>query len=38
MSWNHGRGPFLERLVRGMIRRHMDTGEGPMAPLETMEP
>lgn len=38
MSWHHGRGPFLERLVRGMIRRHMDTGEGPMAPLEAGEP
>lgn len=38
MSWNHGRGPFLERLVRGMIRRHMDSGEGPMAPFEAGEP
>jgi hypothetical protein len=38
MSWHPGRGPFLERLVRGMIRRHMDTGEGPMAPLEAGEP
>lgn len=38
MSWHSGRGPFLERLVRGMIRRHMDTGEGPMAPLEAGEP
>lgn len=38
MSWHLGRGPFLERLVRGMIRRHMDTGEGPLAPLEAGEP
>jgi len=34
MSWHFGRGAFLQRLVRGMIRRHMDTGEGPLAPQE----
>jgi hypothetical protein len=34
MSWHQGRGAFLQRLVRGMIRRHMDAGEGPLAPQE----
>ncbi len=33
ISWNPERGPFLQRLVRGMIRRHMNAGEGPMSPL-----
>lgn len=32
ISWNPERGPFLQRLVRGMIRRHMNSGEGPMSP------
>ncbi len=35
MNWHAGRGAFLQRLVRGMIRRHMDVGEGPLAPRET---
>lgn len=35
MNWSHGRGAFLQRLVQGMIRRHMDAGEGPLAPLES---
>jgi len=37
MSWTHGRGAFLQRLVRGMIRRHMEAGEGPMAPQEAVQ-
>jgi hypothetical protein len=34
MNWSHGRAAFLQRLVRGMIRRHMEAGEGPLAPQE----
>ena len=32
ISWHPERGDFLQRLVRGMIRRHMNSGEGPMSP------
>ncbi len=38
MTWHPGRNAFLLRLVRGMIRRHMDGGEGPLAPPETGSP
>ncbi len=38
MSWHPGRGAFLQSLVRGMIRRHMDAGEGPLAPQEPGPP
>ena len=35
IGWHANRGPFLQRLVQGIIRRHMDAGEGPLAPRET---
>jgi len=34
ISWHSERGDFLERLVRGMIRRHMNTGDGPLTPQD----
>lgn len=34
ISWTAPRAAFLQRLVRGMIRRHMDAGEGPLSPQE----
>lgn len=34
MAWNPQRGPFLERLAQGIIRRHSSGGESPMAPRE----
>ena len=32
--WSPQRATFLQRLVQGIIRRHMEGGEGPMAPAE----
>jgi len=34
MAWSPQRGPFLERLAQGIIRRHSSGGESPMAPRE----
>ena len=34
MAWNPGRGPFLQRLAQGIIRRHKHGGDSPMAPPE----
>ncbi len=32
LSWNPARGLFFQRLLRGMIRRHLDLEDVPMAP------
>ena len=32
--WGPQRGPFFQRLVQGIIRRHRAGGESPMAPRE----
>jgi len=37
MVWNPARATFLSRLVQGIIRRHRDNGEGPVAPSEPQE-
>lgn len=34
MVWNPARGVFLQRLAQGIIRRHSQGGDGPMAPAE----
>ncbi|WP_005032986.1 PilZ domain-containing protein [Holophaga foetida] len=34
MAWSPQRGPFLERLAQGIIRRHSSGGESPIAPRE----
>ena len=34
MSWNPARGLFLQRLAQGIIRRHTQGGEAPLAPAE----
>jgi len=34
MSWNPARGLFLQRLAQGIIRRHAQGGEAPLAPAE----
>lgn len=37
LVWSPSRAPFLARLVQGMVRRHRDNAEGPMAPPERHE-
>lgn len=37
LVWSPGRALFLARLVQGMIRRHRDNAEGPLAPAEGQE-
>jgi len=34
MVWNPARGPFLQRLAQGIIRRQSQGGEGPLVPPE----
>jgi len=34
IAWTPQRGPFLERLAQGIIRRHSSGGESPLAPRE----
>lgn len=34
MAWSASRAVFFQRLAHGMIRRHMDVGEVPLAPPE----
>lgn len=34
MVWNPARSTFLQRLAQGIIRRHSQGGDGPMAPAE----
>lgn len=34
IAWSPGRTAFLQRLVRGIIRRHIDAGDAPLAPSE----
>jgi len=35
LVWNPSRGVFLQRLAQGIIRRHNQGGDSPMAPAET---
>ena len=35
LAWSPDRSLFLQRLVQGIIRRHADGGDSPMAPRET---
>ena len=34
MVWNPARSTFLQRLAQGIIRRHSQGGDGPLAPAE----
>ena len=34
LGWLESRGPFLQKLALGIIRRHANGGESPMAPRE----
>jgi len=34
MVWSPSRGAFLQRLAQGIIRRHTQGGDGPLAPAE----
>lgn len=34
LAWEPARGPFLQRLVQGIIRRNSQGGEAPLAPPE----
>lgn len=36
-AWTPARGPFFQRLVQGIIRRHRSGGESPMAPRESWD-
>lgn len=36
-AWTAARGPFFQRLVQGIIRRHRSGGESPMAPRESWD-
>ncbi len=34
-QWGPGKGAFFQRLVQGILRRHYEDREGPLAPKET---